>query len=216
MSAIMEAIAPTRIELPSQPLYDGLIVSKHFDPEALFAEVEDALRFEWPAPAPIHDITATSWHLYEPEELLRMIAENDHATALREATTDNPDFGGTMINGVVYRNQECRSCHRIRLMPDGITLCIPCDAAPTNPDQVARDNALFAEIVGDFEDDEDDDEHPVTIQVAADITPAELAELIILHPLVEVWRGMVAATNPIDAGEVWDKAMTVADRLTAP
>jgi hypothetical protein len=214
---VMEALNP-RTEPPSQPLYDGLIVSKHFDPEALIAEVEDALRFVWPDPDPVHNITATSWHLYEPEELLRLIAENDRAEATRQASIDDPSTlaDAKLINGVVYRNQECANCGHLRLMPTDVTLCVPCDAAMADQDDAARNNALFGQITQGLFDEDDHDEHPVTIHVAADITPDALAELIILHPYAEVWRGMVAATNPIQAGEMWDKAMTIADRITAP
>lgn len=232
MSLIMDAIAPRPQELLLPSLYNGLIVSKHFDPEALVAEVEEALRFVWPDPEPVHNITETSWALYEPAELLRLIEENERAADERKAAIDNPDllgFDTKLINGIVYRNTACLNCGNIRLMPADLTLCVPCDAASHLPglgepssivvfddDGDGDGDGEWIEIEDDPEEDEPYDEHPVTIQVAADIEPAELAELIIAHPLIEVWRGMVAATNPLTAGERFDKAMTIADRITAP
>jgi len=222
MSPVMDAIAPRPQELLLPSLYNGLIVSKHFDPEALVAEVEDALRFVWPDPDPVHQITETSWNLYEPAELLSLIEENERNAAERQNMIDNPHelaLEGKLINGIVYFNTTCTGCGHIRLMPADLTLCVPCDAAShlaatDEPHWMEPDEVRSFEF--EDEDEEDDDEHPVTILVAADIEPAELAELIIEHPYIEVWRGMVAATNPIDAGHVWDKAMTIADQLTAP
>ena len=65
-------------------------------------------------------------------------------------------------------------------------------------------------------DEDDHDEHPATLAVDPDITSVDLAVLIIEQPMVDVWRGLVAATNPTRAALLWDFAMLAADDLTTP
>lgn len=201
--------------------YLGLTVTAGFNPDAMAAEVENALRFVWPDPEPVHIITAETWATRTPAEILAMIEENTAAEMAHEAAAgDRGHLAGLrFINGLVYAEVACERCGHVRLMPDRATLCIPCSAAANVEDPAcgAWIDAIF-EPTGPLPviDEDDHDEHPAVLAVDPDITTDQLAALIVEQPMVDVWRGLVAATDPTRAALLWDFAMLAADDLTAP
>lgn len=201
--------------------YLGLTVTIGFNPDAMAAEVENALRFVWPDPEPIHIITAETWATCTPAQILRMIEENTAAEMAREAATgDRGHLAGLrFINGLVYAEVACVRCGHVRLMPDRATLCIPCSAVANVEDPTCGNwiDAIFEPTaLLPVVDEDDQDEHPATLAVDPGITTPELAALIVEQPMVDVWRGLVAATDPTRAALLWDFAMLAADDLTAP
>lgn len=201
--------------------YLGLTVTTGFNPDAMAAEVENALRFVWPDPEPVHLITAETWATRTPAEILAMIEENTAAEMAREAAAgDRGHLAGLrFINGMVYAEVACERCGHVRLMPDRATLCIPCSAAANVEDPTCGNwiDAIF-EPTGPLPviDEDDHDEHPAVLAVDPAITTTDLAALIVEQPMVDVWRGLVAATDPTRAALLWDFALLAADDLTAP